>query len=279
MIRRHPLLVTLLVLAIAAASVLAVFAWREAHRDPVICHASVPLPGWPAGQPPVTIALASDIHIGGGAMDGARLGRIVAQINAAAPDLIVLAGDFIDGHDPQTARDNAPLLTEALRGLRARLGTIAVLGNHDHDSDPAVVAAALAAADISVLDNAATQRGPLAIGVVGDAYSGNDDLPVTLRALARLSGPRLLVTHSPDIAPAMPADIPLLLAGHTHCGQIVLPVIGALWVPSRYGDRYRCGMVREGVRTVLTTAGLGTSLLPLRYGAPPDIWLLRVGAD
>ncbi|MDF2493485.1 metallophosphoesterase [Sphingomonas sp.] len=279
MIRRHPLLVTLLVLAIAAASVLAVFAWREAHRDPVIRHASVPLPGWPAGQPPVTIALASDIHIGGGAMDGARLARIVAQINAAAPDLIVLAGDFIDGHDAQTARDNAPVLTEALRGLRARLGTIAVLGNHDHDSDPAVVAAALAAADISVLDNAATQRGPLAIGVVGDAYSGNDDLPVTLRALARLSGPRLLVTHSPDIAPAMPADIPLLLAGHTHCGQIVLPVVGALWVPSRYGDRYRCGMVREGARTVLTTAGLGTSLLPLRYGAPPDIWLLRVGAD
>ncbi|MDF2605546.1 metallophosphoesterase [Sphingomonas sp.] len=279
MIRRHPLLVSLLILVLAAGSVLTVLAWREAHRDPVIRRASIPLPGWPAGRPPVTVALASDIHIGGGAMDGARLDRIVAQINAAAPDLIVLAGDFIDGHDAETARDNAPVLTQALRGLRAPLGAIAVLGNHDHDSDPARIAAALAAANISVLDNAATQRGPLAIGVVGDAYSGNDDLPVTLRALARLDGARLLVTHSPDIAPDMPADASLLLAGHTHCGQIVLPLLGALWVPSRFGDRYRCGIVREGARTVLTTAGLGTSLLPLRYGAPPDVWLLRLGTD
>jgi predicted MPP superfamily phosphohydrolase len=279
MIRRHPIIVAFLLLLVAAGGVLAVLGWQEAHRDPVIRPGSIALSGWPAGHPPLTIALASDIHIGGGAMDGDRLARIVAQINAAAPDLIVLAGDFIDGHDAETARDNAPVLTQALRGLRAPLGTIAVLGNHDHDSDPARIAAALAAANIAVLDNAATQRGPLAIGVVGDAYSGNDDLPVTLRALARLSGPRLLVTHSPDIAPDMPADISLLLAGHTHCGQVVLPLVGALWVPSRFGDRYRCGIIREGARTVVTSAGLGTSLLPLRYRAPPDVWLLRLGAN
>ncbi len=255
------------------------FAWREAHRDPVIRRARIALPGWPAGTPPVTVALASDVHVGGGAMDAKRLHRVVRRIAATRPDLVVLAGDFIDGHDPATARANAPVLTAAFRRLRPPLGTIAVLGNHDNDSDPAAVAKALTAAGVSVIENDAVTRGPLAIGVVGDAYSGHDDLPATLRSLRARRGARLIVTHSPDIAPTLPADTPLLLAGHTHCGQIVLPLVGALWIPSGLGARYRCGVIRERQRTVVVGAGLGTSMLPLRLGAPPDLWLLTLGPN
>jgi uncharacterized protein len=95
--------------------------------------------------------------------------------------------------------------------------------------------------------------------------------------MRRLPGAPLVIAHSPDVAPALGGATPVLLAGHTHCGQWVLPLVGALQVPSRYRQRYRCGVIREGVRTVVVTGGVGTSLLPMRYGAPPDVWLVRVG--
>lgn len=263
-------------LAMLSGAVLLAVAWHSAHADPVVRRATLTLADWPAGARPVTIALASDIHLGGGAMNASRLARMIDAIAAARPDLVLLAGDFIDGHDPATARAAVPALATAFRRLRPPLGTVAVLGNHDNDSDPAAVASALRAAGATLLENAAITRGPLVIGGVGDGYSGRDDLPRTLEALRRHPGARLLVTHSPDIAPALPPDARLLFAGHTHCGQIVFPIVGALWIPSRYGARYRCGIIREGERVVIVGAGLGTSMLPLRFGAPPDIWLVRL---
>lgn len=275
MIRAHRTLLLFLTLAVIAAGVI-LFAYRQAHGDAVVRRASLALPNWPADAPPVTVALASDLHVGGGAMSPARLERLMDQIAAERPDLALFAGDFIDGHDPQTARDAAPLLTAAFRRLRPPLGTIAVLGNHDNDSDPDPVAAALRRAGVTVLENEVLRAGPLAIGGVGDAYSGHDRLKETIDRVRTLPGAPLLLTHSPDIAPALSSDAPVLLAGHTHCGQIVLPLIGALWIPSRYGSRYRCGIIREGDRTMVVGAGLGTSLLPLRLGAPPEVWLLTL---
>ncbi len=68
----------------------------------------------------------------------------------------------------------------------------------------------------------------------------------------------------------------LLLVGHTHCGQVALPGVGALYVPSAYGRRYACGVYRRGLATMLVSAGVGTSGLPLRAFAPPDIWLISI---
>ena len=93
-----------------------------------------------------------------------------------------------------------------------------------------------------------------------------------------LRGARLLLSHSPDPFARVPSDVGLTLAGHTHGGQIVLPWVGALETMSRYGDRYRCGFVREHGKLLLVTAGLGTSIAPLRIGAPPEFWLLTLGA-
>lgn len=276
MISAMRIMLVAITLAAVGAAGLIFSAYREAHGDAVIRRASIALPGWPAGAPAITVALASDIHVGGGAMSPGRLDRLIGQIAAASPDLVLVAGDLIDGHDPATARAAAPVLTAAFRRLRAPLGTIAVLGNHDHGSDPARVAAALRRAGVAVLENQVVRRGPLAIGGVGDAYSGHDRLGETTARLRAAGGAPVLLTHSPDVAPALPRDMPMLLAGHTHCGQIVLPVIGALWIPARHGRRYRCGIIRETGRTVVVGAGLGTSMVPLRLGAPPDIWLLRL---
>jgi len=263
----------------AAGCGLAGYSYSEARRDPVVRTARVALPGWPAGAAPVRVVLLSDLHIGTAAMDAARLERIVGQVNALGPDLVVIAGDFIYGHAANSAaRIGAPMVAPLSR-LRAPLGVIAALGNHDHWTGGAAVRGLLERAGVTVIENGATERGPLAIGVVGDDFSRHADLAATLRAMAKLPGARIVLTHSPDIAPRLPADVALLLAGHTHCGQVVLPVYGPVSEVSRFGARYRCGLRREPGRTVVTTAGLGTSGGPFRLGAPPDLWLLTLGGE
>lgn len=270
-------LLWLLGIALAAAIALTGVARYNARADPVVQRTDVALPGWPAGARPVTVALLSDVHLGSMAMDGARLTRVVDRVAALRPDLVVMAGDFIEGHRAGSATRIAPGLTAPFARLRPPLGAIAVLGNHDHWTGAAAVRRALEAAGVTVLENAVVARGPLAVGGVGDAFTHHDRLRETSAALRRLPGARVLLTHSPDIAPALSRDMPLLLAGHTHCGQVVLPLWGPIHVPSRYGTRYTCGIVREGPRTTVVTGGLGTSEVPLRLGAPPDIWLVRLG--
>lgn len=266
----------LAVLALVVAGVLA-YAFAEARRVPVIRTAAMALPGWPAGQKPIRVALLSDIHLGSATMDAARLTRLVAIVNRARPDLVLIAGDLLHGYRPAAVDPRE--LTRPLAGLRAPLGAVAVLGNHDWALGAEGVRRALAAAGIRTLDNAAIARGPLAIAGLGDDYTHHDRLAQTLAAVRRLSGARVMLAHTPDSMPRLPGDIALLLAGHTHCGQIVLPLVGAPVSVSRWGNRYRCGIVRENGRTVIVSAGLGTSGPPLRLGAPPDIWLLTLGGS
>lgn len=266
----------LLLLLLAIGAVLAGVGYRNALADPVVRRATIALPGWPAGAPPIRVVLASDVHLGSKAMDPPRLARMARIIAALEPDLVLLAGDFMDDRGRDKARA-APSLTPALRGLRPRLGTVAVLGNHDHWTDPQAVARALRAAGVTVLDNQAVRRGPLSLGGVDDAFTDHADLPATLAAMRRTPGARVLLSHTPDIAPRLPRDVTLLLAGHSHCGQVVLPLIGAPVLPLETGARYLCGLVREGARTTIVTAGLGTSNAPIRLGAPADLWVLTLG--
>lgn len=275
--RRRLLLAALLLIVVIG--VVAAIGLSNARADPIVRRVSLALPRWPANAPPVTVALISDIHLGSYAVDEPRLARIVAQANALKPDLIVLAGDFVNGHVAGSAAAVAPGLTRQFAKLRAPLGTVAVLGNHDHWTGMKEVTRALTAAHARVLENEAAEIGPLAIGGVGDAYTHHDHTAATVAATLALPGAPLIVSHSPDIAPTLGAATPVLFAGHTHCGQWVLPLIGAITVPSRYGERYRCGVIREGARTVVVTGGVGTSLLPMRYGAPPDLWLVTLNPN
>ena len=86
----------------------------------------------------------------------------------------------------------------------------------------------------------------------------------------------VVFSHSPDVIPALPPAAQLILVGHTHCGQISLPIIGPLTYASRTGARYGCGHTIEGDRHIFVGAGLGTSILPLRLGAVPDMWLITL---
>jgi uncharacterized protein len=274
---------------IGAASLLALLTMvvliglADAQAEPIVRRIAVKMPDWTTGTPPLQVALLSDIHLGNRGMEPQRLTSIVNQVNAAQPDLVLIAGDFVAGRDATGASQQASGLTGLLVGLRAPLGVIAVLGNHDHWTDPGSVRSALAKAGIVVLENQAVRRGPLAIVGVGDRFSGHDDVSQVSTDARLLGGTPIVLTHSPDVVASLPTAFTLVLAGHTHCGQVVLPWLGPLLTRSPlahwrqlYDPRYRCGLVRDPGRLTVITAGLGSGTLPLRLGAMPDWWLLTL---
>jgi len=240
----------------------------------VVRRAEYVLPGY--GGPALTALLISDIHVAGPDMPPARLARIVAQINRLHPDLVLIAGDLI-GDKPVATRIYAMKdVVAPLAGLRSRLGTFAVLGNHDHWRSSSEATAALRAIGVTVLTNDAVRVEPLALAGLDDDFTDHADLPRTLARQREVGGLPILLSHSPDPFRALPAGPMLMLAGHTHCGQIRLPLVGAVSTMSDFGDRYACGLVREAGKTLIVGAGVGTSILPLRLGAVPDMWLIRL---
>jgi predicted MPP superfamily phosphohydrolase len=132
---------------ILAALAILVLAWGywSAASDPVVRRARLELAGWPAGAAPIRAVLISDIHVAGPDMPPERLRRIVAQINELRPDLVLIAGDLVSDRPISTRLYSTEESIAPLAGLEPRLGTIAVLGNHDHWRDEAASRRALAA--------------------------------------------------------------------------------------------------------------------------------------
>lgn len=251
--------------------------YLAAVQTPVVRQVKVNLQGWPAGARRVRAVLISDIHVAGPDMPPTRVERIVDQINALGPDLVLIAGDFLSRKRAATRYYSMAEALRPLGRLKAPLGSFAVLGNHDHWDDAKGAKAALAAAGVRLLENEAVAAGPLALGGLDDDITSRTDLPRTLARQRALRGARIMLSHSPDPFAKLPSDVGLMLAGHTHCGQIAPPLVGPIWTMSRHGKRYACGLVREGDKLLVVTAGLGTSGLPFRLGAVPDMWLLDLG--
>lgn len=267
----------LLLLALLGAGLLAKGYWN-ATRDPVVRTAVVSVADWPPGQPPLKLLLLSDIHVAGPDMPPERLAKIVAQLNRRRPDLVLIAGDLVSEKRSATHIYSADEVVAPLGKLRAPLGVVVAPGNHDHWFKPDALRGELEKHGLRVLQNDAVKLGPLIVGGVDDDYSGHDDVPATLAAMDRIGpGVPLLLTHSPDIIPDVKRPVAAIFAGHTHCGQIRFPFIGALTYVSRYGDRFACGDMTDKGQRVFVGAGLGTSLLPLRYLTPPDVWLVTLG--
>lgn len=271
MIRRAALLALVLGCALAAK------AWHDTMRAPVVERLVVESTALPAGASPVTIALLADIHVAGPDMPPERLERIVAQVNALRPDLVAIAGDLVSEKRTATRLYSAAEVVAPLGQLSAPLGVIVVPGNHDHWFAWEALAGELARyPQITVLRNQAARRGPLVIGGVDDDFTGRADLAATITAMPRGGGARIMLTHSPDIFPQVPVDVDVVLAGHTHCGQIAWPWGGAPATMSDYGNLYACGVTRQHGKTLVTSAGLGTSLLPVRLFTHPEIWLMEI---
>lgn len=271
----------LLLLILIGVAIIGRGLWN-ATRDPIVRRAYVGVADWPANAPPVTVLLLSDVHVAGPDMPPERLDRLVRGFNALQPDLFLIAGDLHSGKAVATSLYSTDQIAASLARLRAPLGTIAMLGNHDYWYRPQAQAKALRDRDVTVLANQAVRRGPLIVGGIADEFTRHADIPATYAAMDALdsptgSTPRILVTHGPDVVPDLPRPVAALFAGHTHCGQIVLPLIGRVATSSRYGARFACGDMTDNGQRLFVGAGLGTSILPLRYGAPPDVWLVTLG--
>jgi uncharacterized protein len=250
----------------------------NATRDPIVRTASVHVKDWRKGAPPITALLISDIHIAGPDMPPERVMRIARGLNALKPDIVLIAGDLVSEKTLATRLYSRAEVVAPLKAFAAPLGVVIAMGNHDHWFDEAGMSGEITKAGLTVLRNEAIVRGPLVIGGVDDDYTHHADLARTYAAMDKLSGVRIILTHSPDIIPDLPAPVAAVFAGHTHCGQILRPFSGKpLSSVTRYGDRFQCGDITDKGQRVFVTAGLGTSVIWLRYGALPDAWLVTLG--
>jgi uncharacterized protein len=245
----------------------------------VLRETRITLPSWPANLKGLRIAVISDLHAGSPFITLDKIHQIVEMTNAARPDLILLPGDFVIGGMPGGSFMEPEVIAQALKGLRARFGVFATLGNHDWWYNGQRVKKSLENAGVTVLENdsAMIERDAAAICVVGigDKWEGNPDIA---SALARVGdgAPIIALTHNPDIFPSIPARVALTIAGHTHGGQVALPVIGRPIVGSDFGERYAAGHIVEGSKHLFVTTGVGTSILPVRFRVPPEISLLTI---
>jgi predicted MPP superfamily phosphohydrolase len=250
-------------------ALLIAYGYREATREPIIRTATIKAPPDDRrGGLPIRILLLSDVHVEGPETPPDRLSRVVDQANALHPDIVVFAGDLLGEGLLATKKYSIESAVEPFRRLKAPLGVYAVPGNHD-DRDTAAMEFASHSIGVHFLNDDAMQVGPIALG---GFRPGNYQ---SLRRLHDLEGMKVLVAHSPDQFANIKA-IPLMLAGHTHCGQVVLPLVGAIATGSQYGTRYLCGLIQERGKTLIVTSGIGTSKVPLRIGAPPDMWLITI---
>jgi predicted MPP superfamily phosphohydrolase len=246
------------------------------------------------------IVAISDIHGGSNGVDEARIRQIVETANAQDADLIVLLGDHVSelpvGETDGQRRLRMPVETIArnLKGLKAKFGVFAVLGNHDEWYGGPVVAEALESVGVTVLDGevAVIERGGTPLRILGtkdhqqvDTWAGYAADARRLLAPTEGSGDVIVLQHSPDIAEMITgdllisSDLKLLLAGHTHGGQVWLPVLGRPLVPSSYGQKFAAGHVREYGLDIFVTTGVGTSILPFRFMVAPEIAVLTLSRE
>lgn len=212
----------------------------------------------------------SDFHFGTW-LNLSLLDEAIQQINFLQPDLVAITGDFVT-HDPDI---HYPLLVQALSRLKSKDGVVAVLGNHDHWSDPIAVRKILQDAQIDELNNrhVSLQRGNhlLHIAGVDDYVEHLDNLPKVISQLPELE-PAILLAHEPDYAliSSKTGRFALQLSGHTHGGQVRLPGIGAMILP-QYGKKFPCGMYQVGSMALYTNRGLGMAELDIRYNCSAEI--------
>lgn len=213
------------------------------------------------------IVFVSDFHIAKN--ERKRLQKIVNTINEIESDLVLSGGDFIKGHD---GKYTLPIEEQVKEFKKIKAPMITVLGNHDCKFDKARVRNVLQTSGIIVLENSNTKFEGLSIAGVEDIQTGFPDVKM---ALFGTEHPTILLSHNPDIYYDVHEKVELILAGHLHGGQIYLPFIGALNLPSKYGNKLVRGLIEDTHNKMLVTKGLGTSILPIRFGAVPEIIIIN----
>jgi hypothetical protein len=255
----------------------------------VVRRVDVPITDLPPELNGLKIGQISDLHRGP-MMPRRRVERAVALMAAESPDLVALTGDFVSYRSGYATE-----YPEILAPLRPQLGSFACIGNHDHWADPDGITEALQAAGATVLRNqnqvvTVDRRQLCMIGIDDIGRSGlsahsaeaADDLPAALAGSPPSDVIRILLVHNPDfvMGPAFAramvhSPTHLVLSGHTHGGQVRLPLIGAVRLPSRYKHMFGGGLVQVAGTQVHVSRGAGSSL-PIRFNCPPEVNVLTL---
>ena len=242
----------------------------------VVQKQSIALPHWSPGLNHLKVAVLTDLHVGCLSVPVSKLRRVIATTNEQNPDVIVMLGDFVTGHGGQTSLKPEEFVHE-LSALKAKYGVYTVLGNHDWWYNGDAVRAELEKANMHVLENEAREvkinGSSLWIAGLADQWTRVPDIPRTMSRFP-VGAPCLMLMHEPDLFRDVPESVSLSLAGHTHGGQVSLPFIGPPIVPSRLGSKFARGLVVENDRHYFVSSGVGTSILPVRFGVPPEICVL-----
>lgn len=245
----------------------------------VVREQTIQIDNWPQSLDGLRIAVLSDIHADNWFIDDKKLRTIVARTNQLQPELIVILGDYMSSNGHVTRRVEPEHFAAILKDLHAPLGVYSVLGNHDSWYSGPKVRRGLEENGIQVLENETVHfeaRGTM-LWLVGlaDLWTRRQEIAETV-AMVPEGAPVIALTHNPDIFPDLPQRVPLLLAGHTHGGQVRFPLIGSVVEASEYGERYVRGHVIENNHHLFVTTGIGTSIVPVRFGVPPEIVLLTL---
>jgi predicted MPP superfamily phosphohydrolase len=234
----------------------------------------VVIPEWEG--PVVRVAQASDFHVNASLpVDFFR--RVVQAVNAQAPDLILLPGDFVshDGHED--------LLPDLLGGFKARWGTFGTLGNHDYWLGESLTSQLVSQAGIQLIGdevckiqvNEGSQTGNVLLFGCQYPWNGNSS-PLQPDWPAVQSGDlNIVLSHTPDnFYTLCQQNFDAVLSGHLHAGQFQLPILGAITAPSKYGTRFAYGHYLSGKTHLFVTAGIGSMVPSLRVNCPPDIFFI-----
>jgi len=233
------------------------------------------LPRLPGAFSGYRIVQISDIHAGYW-MTPERFASIVELVKDQSPDLVAVTGDIILTFGGMSR--NQPVLdrfAQVFKNITDNFATIAVLGNHDYWYDADKVKAALEGAGARVLMNSvhSLERGGERLHIAGidDVYEGHDDLDAVLAALPQ-DGGAILLAHEPDFADLSAATgrFDLQISGHSHGGQVALPLIGPLVLPY-LGQKYPSGLYKVGDMYQYTNRGVGMTPPTVRFNCRPEI--------
>lgn len=262
----------------------------------VVKNYDLKIPKWNPALNNLKIVAISDIHGGSNFINEEKIRRVVETANAQNPDLIVLLGDYVSQQRFNRRNLKMPISTIAdnLAGFKAKYGAYAILGNHDFEYSIPKVRAELERVGIRVLDNetAVINHNGQNLIILGLAEVLKFGIWDTYANAARKTvadsgaqGEIIALVHNPDAIGMISGsflvseNLRLVIAGHTHGGQVRFPIAGSLIVPSSFGQKYALGHVRESGIDMFITTGIGTSILPVRLGVPPEVSVLTISSE